>query len=95
MSNEAQAEQIALAERRAATADFIPEGVSHYPLAPGQVVVRWRGGQDPDERGYIVEANIGGVIMEGAGHYGASLLAAREEGDRIAAAIARATTTGE
>ena len=44
---------------------------SPYPIADGDVLVRWRDHPtDPDARGYIVEANVGGVLMEGSGHYG-------------------------
>jgi hypothetical protein len=55
-------------------------------LAP-DVRVRWRKHPDPDACGYIVEAVIGGVLLEGAGHYGDSFLAAQAAAAAIIAAI--------
>ena len=54
-----------------------------YPMAEGAVVVRYRESQDPDAAGWVVEANVGGVIMEGAGHYGDGLHSAREAASRL------------
>lgn len=61
--------------------------IDHYPIHEGEVVVRWWSDPDPDACGYIVEANVGGVIVQGAGHYGESLYAATEAGENIAAAL--------
>lgn len=63
--------------------------IDHYPIQDGRVVVRWRGATDPDGRGYIVEANVGGVIVEGAGHYGTDLHAATAAGRLLAARLER------
>ena len=61
--------------------------INHYPLADGTVVLRYRHSDDPDERGWIVEANVGGVLMEGAGHYGDSLYEARNAAARLKARL--------